>query len=155
MPSVLIVAGKNQSKPPATPNARGEAKDAVPAVRVLVVEDEAITAMGLELVLETLGYEVCGFAADAQEAVRQAASTTPDLILMDIRLANGSDGVQAAAEIRARHGIRSLFLTAHNDPATLERARNVSPFGILTKPYTRVQLGAALAAATRELRGDP
>jgi CheY-like chemotaxis protein len=79
----------------------------------------------------------------------------PDLVLMDIRLARGTDGIQAAGEIRARLGIGSLYLSAHTDAATLHRAQATRPLGFVAKPYTRVQLEAALRAAVAVLRGGP
>ncbi|WP_035693080.1 response regulator [Azospirillum halopraeferens] len=117
------------------------------ALRVLVVEDEAVAAMDLELVLEDLGYEPCGIASSAPEAVRLADATGPDLVIMDVRLADGTDGVDAANEIRRRLGVRAVFLTAHSDPVTLERIRTADPWEVLAKPYSRSQLAAALARA--------
>jgi len=117
----------------------------------MVVEDEAIAAMDLEMVLDDLGYEVCAVASSGTEAVRAAAAVKPDLILMDIRLANGTDGVEAARQILGGQGIRSIFLTAHNDPVTLERANGASPLDVLTKPYSRTRLITALHRAALEI----
>jgi DNA-binding NarL/FixJ family response regulator len=124
-------------------------------VRVLLVEDEILTALDIEHLVQQLGYEVCGIAASAPEAVRAADDLRPDLVLMDIRLARGTDGIQAAGEIRARLGIGSLYLSAHTDAATLHRAQATRPLGFVAKPYTRVQLEAALRAAVAMLRGGP
>lgn len=129
---------------PARCGAEGVPSKGRPA-RVLVVEDEAIAALDLEMLLEDLGYEPCGVAASAPEAVRLADATRPDLVLMDVRLAGGTDGVDAAIEIHRRHGVPVVFLTAHSDPATLERVRSANPRAILAKPYSRSQLAEALA----------
>jgi CheY-like chemotaxis protein len=98
---------------------------------------------------------VCGLAASAAEAVQAAEQWHPDLVLMDIRLAQGSDGIQAAADIRTRFGIASLYLSAHTDPGTRQRAQATQPLGFLTKPYTTVQLETAVRAAVARLRGGP
>src|SRR4051794_10567851 len=99
-------------------------------IRIVVVEDEAIAAMDLEMLLEELGYEVCDVVMSAPEAIRTAERSKPDLLLMDIRLADNTDGVTAALEIRARFGIRSVFLTAHTDAATMARVRAANPFAV-------------------------
>ena len=64
----------------------------------------------------------------------------PDLVLMDIRLSGARDGIEAAVEIRERHGIESIFVTANTDPATLQRARSINPLGVLHKPLTQAGL---------------
>jgi len=63
---------------------------------------------------------------------------------MDIRLAGEPDGISAAESIDRLHGVRSLFVTANTDPSTLERARRISPIGILHKPLNSRQLQEAL-----------
>ena len=126
-----------------------------PPVRVLLVEDEILTALDIEYIVQQLGYEVCGMAASAPEAVQAADDLRPDLVLMDIRLAHGTDGIQAAGEIRTRFGIASLYLSAHTDAATLNRAQATQPLGFIAKPYTQAQLEAALRAAVTMLRGSP
>jgi DNA-binding NarL/FixJ family response regulator len=124
-------------------------------VRVLLVEDEILTALDIEYLVQQLGYEVCGIAASAPEAVQAADELRPDLVLMDIRLARGTDGIQAAGEIRTRFDIASLYLSAHTDAATLNRAQATQPLGFIAKPYTQAQLEAALRAAVAVLRGGP
>ena len=130
-------------------------------VRVLLVEDEILTALDIEYLVQQLGYdqqlgyEVCGIAASAPEAVQAADDLRPDLVLMDIRLARGTDGIQAAGEIRTRFDIASLYLSAHTDAATLNRAQATQPLGFIAKPYTQAQLEAALRAAVTVLRGGP
>jgi DNA-binding NarL/FixJ family response regulator len=121
-------------------------------VRVLLVEDEILTALDIEYLVQQLGYEVCGIAASAPEAVQAADDLRPDLVLMDIRLARGTDGIQAAGEIRTRFDIASLYLSAHTDAATLNRAQATQPLGFIAKPYTQAQLEAALRAAVAVLR---
>ena len=90
---------------------------------ILVVEDERIVARGIEKQLKGLGYEVAGLASAGKEAVQLAAEVQPDLVLMDIRLSNEMDGVEAANQIRTWLHIPSVFLTAYSDEATLQRAK--------------------------------
>lgn len=123
--------------------------------RVLIVEDEYFVALEAEDSLTEAGFEVVGMAATAEEAVGMAEAGRPDLVLMDVRLAGARDGIDAAAEIRARLGIPSLFATAHSDAATRSRGDDVaSPLGWLAKPYTPGELAAAVAGAISRARPD-
>jgi two-component system, response regulator PdtaR len=71
-------------------------------MKVLIVEDELLIAMDLEMAVTTLGHDVCGIAASANDVIAQAGAHQPDVTLMDIRLSGGSSGVHAAREIYAR-----------------------------------------------------
>lgn len=130
--------------------------------RVLIVEDEAVTALDLSNELTGLGYEICGVVDTADDAVEMAVQERPALVLMDVRLANGGDGIETARVICSRHDTAIVFLTAHSDESTLARALDVSPFGYLIKPFRARDLKVAIdlavtkhsrdAAATRDLR---
>ena len=98
---------------------------------------EILTALDIEHLVQQLGYEVCGIAASAPEAVQTADDLRPDLVLMDIRLARGTDSIQAAGEIRTRFDIASLYLSAHTDAATLNRAQATRPLGSSPSPTPR------------------
>jgi CheY-like chemotaxis protein len=105
------------------------------SLRVLIVEDEVMIALGLESQVEDFGFEVCGVAASGEEAVVLAAQDRPDLILMDINLAGEMDGVEAARQIREELNVRIVFVTAYGGGAMLERVRAAVPDAtILTKP---------------------
>ena len=121
-------------------------------VRVFVVEDDALSAIVLNDLLELWGFEVCGMAGDAKTAIREAERYRPDFLLMDIRLAGQMDGVAAAQELRRRINVRSIFLTAHTDRATMQRVRETEPLDILAKPYSPDQLQATLNRALEQLR---
>lgn len=81
--------------------------------------------------------------------MRLAEELRPDLIVMDVRLSGGRDGIDAAVEIRAATGIRSVFATAYGDPATRARADLASPAGWVSKPYTIEALAAAIRSGLR------
>src|SRR6187397_2155197 len=102
--------------------------------RILIVEDEAIVAADLEDRLQHLGYNVVGKAVSAEEAIRMATDTKADLVLMDILLQGGADGVQAAEAIVNLHALPIVFLTAHADEQTVRRAQETEPFGYVIKP---------------------
>jgi len=124
--------------------------------RILIVEDEAITAMDLAMELEQLGYEVCGTADTVGSALEEVKEKDPHLVLMDIRLGEGGDGVEAAEQILAQHDTAVVFLTAHSDEATLARALAVSPFGYIVKPFRardlKIAVELALSKNAQDLR---
>lgn len=91
-------------------------------------------------------------AQAAPAAVASIARERPDLVLMDIRLADNTDGIAAAHEIRSRFGVRSVFVTAHTDRATVARVRETEPLGLLPKPYLPEQLRVTLRDAVDRLR---
>ena len=68
-------------------------------MRVLIVEDEALIGMHLAMLVAELGHDVCAIVASAGAAITQAAAHNPDVVLMDIRLAEGSSGIDAAREL--------------------------------------------------------
>ncbi len=117
------------------------------APRILVVEDEAIVAMALQARLENLGYAVVNVTASGEEAIVHAAELSPDLVLMDIRLAGAIDGIQAAEQIRVRYDIPVVYLTAYADQATLQRAKLTGPYSYLIKPVEESALHTAVEVA--------
>ena len=115
--------------------------------RILVVEDEAIVAKDVQSRLEGLGYAVPAIASSGEQAVRKAAETQPDLVLMDIRLKGEMDGVEAAGQVRDRFDIPVVYVTAYADDATLQRAKITQPFGYILKPFESRELHSAIEMA--------
>jgi two-component system cell cycle sensor histidine kinase/response regulator CckA len=107
---------------------------------VLIVEDERIIARDLQLTLRDLGYDAYAIASSTEEALARAAERVPDLVLMDIRLKGASDGIEAATLLKATYGSPVVYLTAHADDATLERAKVTEPHGYLVKPVRADEL---------------
>jgi two-component system, response regulator PdtaR len=116
-------------------------------MRVLIVEDEAIIALDLAMLVADFGHTVCGIAHSASGAIQQAAFQAPDLVLMDIRLANGSSGIDAAREIHARYGLRCIFLSANLDEPTKLTLAPLDPIGFIGKPVLPILLKRALDKA--------
>jgi two-component system, response regulator PdtaR len=114
------------------------------ALRLLIVEDEFYIALDIEALLAGLGHSTVGIAVSADQAVNICERERPDLVLMDIRLVGTRDGIDAAGEILARFGIRSVFITANTDPHTRHRAAAINPIGFLEKPLAVQSLRAAL-----------
>jgi DNA-binding NarL/FixJ family response regulator len=120
-------------------------------MRILIVEDDAIVAMHLAMLLTELGHEICGTAASAATAIDQAANRKPDIVLMDIRLAQGSNGIEAARELHARHCLRCIFLSANLDEQTKRALLPYQPIGFVGKPVLPILLVRALEKAQQTL----
>ena len=122
-------------------------------LRILIVEDEAVTAADLHDELIAQGYDVSGTAGTAEGALRLAAESPPDLVLMDIQLAGSGDGIHAASAMRGAE-IPVIFLTAHYDDRTLGRAKLAKPVGYITKPFEPHQLSVAIEIGIERHRSD-
>lgn len=103
--------------------------------KILVVEDEEIVVLDIRSALESSGYVVAATANSGDDAVMKATEVMPDLVLMDIVLKGPIDGIEAAEKIRTLFNIPVIYLTAHTDEATLQRAKVSQPFGYVVKPF--------------------
>ena len=127
-------------------------------IRILLVEDDAVSALCAREWLSHLGYEVLATLARGEEAVAQAAKLQPDLILMDITLAGAMNGIEAAEQIHQTQQIPIVFMSGHSDAETLTRAKRADPFGYLTKPYqleclkSTIEIALYKSAADSKLR---
>jgi len=121
-------------------------------VNLMLVEDERIVAFDLQRQLRGFGYHVSSVVASGEQALNRVAEERPDLVLMDIHLEGQMDGIEAASEIRARHRVPVVFLTAYAEDDTLRRALDSRPFGYLVKPCDARELHATIqmALARRE-----
>lgn len=114
--------------------------------RVLIVEDEALVAENLKDILTSKNYAVTGVAASGKEAIQRVNETTPDIILMDIRLRGDLDGIQTAIILQntSAQGIPLIFVTAHS-PQQFPHLSAIKPkYLYLTKPYSQEELLAAI-----------
>jgi DNA-binding NarL/FixJ family response regulator len=117
--------------------------------RILIVEDENITALDIRQTVQELGYEPVGLVAYGKDAIKHALTLHPDLILMDILLKGPIDGIQAAAAIRSQYPCPVIYLTAHADQSTIDRAKATEPAGYVLKPINDRELHAAIELALR------
>jgi diguanylate cyclase (GGDEF)-like protein/PAS domain S-box-containing protein len=119
----------------------------MPKASILVVEDERIVAMDIQNSLKNYGYVIAGEADRGEDAIEKALELHPDLVLMDIGLKGEMDGIEAAAQIRARFDLPVVFLTAFANQSTIERARESEPFGYILKPFEEHELVIAIEMA--------
>lgn len=113
--------------------------------QILIVEDETVVAMDMEGILDSLGYDVAEIVSSGEEAVQKAEEIHPDLVLMDILLEGDMDGIEAAQQISERFNIPVVYLTAHSDEKTLQRAKLTGPYGYIIKPFGEVRATIEMA----------
>src|SRR3989454_6161205 len=116
-------------------------------IQILVVEDESVVALDICKTLIALHYDVTAMASTVEEAIDQAASKRPDLVLMDIKLTGTMSGIEAAEEIQRRFNIPVIYLTAHSDSSTLQQAQITEPYGYCLKPFDEAELRVAIEMA--------
>ena len=116
-------------------------------MRVLIVEDSVIIAMHLANLVADLGHEVCACAASSSDAIAQAAALKPDVAIMDLRLAKGSSGLEAARVLYERQALRCIFVSGNLDEPTRAALVPYDPIDILAKPVRPRLLQRALKKA--------
>ncbi len=119
----------------------------MPDTTMLIVEDEVIVAADLARKLGRLGYMVCGSTTSGEDALALVREHRPDLVLMDISLAGEMDGVEAAEHIRRECDVPVIYLTAHADCTTLDRAKRTEPFGYIIKSFDERELESHIEMA--------
>ena len=116
-------------------------------MRVLIVENGAIIAMHLAKLVTDLGHEVCAYAASASDAIAQATAFKRDVAIMDLRLAKGSSGVDAARALYERHALRCIFVSGNLDEPTRAALLPYDSIDFLGKPVLPLLLQRALRKA--------
>ena len=125
--------------------ARREMEDSVKG-RIMVIEDEAIIAMDISSIVESMGHEVTGIARTRDQAVKLAKQTPPDMILADIQLADKSSGIDAVNDILGQMDeVPVVFITAF--PERLLTGERPEPAFLITKPYSEDQVQSAVSQA--------
>jgi DNA-binding LytR/AlgR family response regulator len=114
------------------------------SVKILVVEDDPHTATNIATFLSELGYDITAIVPSAEAAVLQLTENHPDLVLLDIQLNGGMDGIELGHILQDEHEIPVLFLTANADDATFNRAKEAKPYAFLPKPIVKLDLKRAL-----------
>lgn len=117
------------------------------SARVMVVEDDGLVASDVSSTLRSLGYEVVTDARTGEEATRAAREKGADLALVDVRLSGDLDGIEAGEILHREVGIPVVYVTAHADDVTRERARRTTPYGYLLKPFSDRELQVSVEVA--------
>jgi PAS domain S-box-containing protein len=104
--------------------------------RIVIVEDEPIIRTDIKSHLSSLEYDVLAAVPSGEEAIEKAEQLKPDLILMDILLSEKMDGIESAKIVMEKYDIPVVYLTAHAEDSTLQRARESAPYGYIVKPVS-------------------
>jgi len=115
--------------------------------KVLIVEDDEVTAMNLKMSLEKQGYDVVSISDTAIQAPNKIKVYNPQIVLVDISLQTSDDGIELARYIREKHQLPFIYLTAHTDSATINQAKQTEPYGYIVKPFDPNSLHATIQMA--------
>ncbi len=115
--------------------------------KILIVEDEILTAMRIEMDLTDLGYQVCGPVTTGEKAVQIVREENPDIVLLDIRLAGEINGVEAARQMRSFSKTSIIFMTGYSDETLKEEVMQLHPVAYLIKPTRTSEIESAIDSA--------
>jgi CheY-like chemotaxis protein len=116
--------------------------------RALIVEDETLFAMSLAVDVQALGFAHCDLAATGQDAFLKAMEDEPDIVLMDVNLEGGREGIEAARWLREVCDIPIVFITAYTDRDTVARIHEQVPGApVIAKSVYRGRLAQAVKEA--------
>ncbi len=116
-------------------------------IKVLIIEDDDVTALNLKMSLEKLGYEVLSQANDEISAQNKIKIYNPDIVLIDIGLKRNNEGIEIAHFIREKMPRPFIFLTAHSDTQILASAKQTEPYGYIVKPFDPLNLHTTIQMA--------
>lgn len=119
----------------------------MPASKVLIIEDDDVTALTLQMSLEKYGYEILSLAGDELSAQNKIKIYNPDIVLIDIGLKKHNGGIEIAHFIREKMPRPFIFLTAHSENAILSQAKKTEPYGYIVKPFDPVNLHTTIQMA--------
>lgn len=114
---------------------------------IVIVEDEVITQRYLQDIFAQQKVTVSGCFDNAEETLEALKSIDCDMILMDINIKGPVDGIQLAKKILETHTLPVIFITAHNDDATLEELLELAPYGFIGKPFSSKEILVTLRIA--------
>lgn len=122
--------------------------------KILVVEDNPISGEDFKRRLKVLGYSVAGPVLKGENVIQTVAEENPDLILMDIRLKGEMNGIEAATKVRNHYQTPVIYLTAHADRETVQRAKQTEPYGYMVKPFDDKELRSSIEIALYKKEAD-
>lgn len=123
--------------------------------QILIVDDDRTTASVMQLYLEKFGFVVSDIVSSGADAVDRTRSQKPDLILMDINLGKGLDGIDTAEVIMNNFHVPVIYVTSHSDDKTLERAKQTNAYGYINKPLRDTDLKTTIRLALDKNKAIP
>lgn len=113
-------------------------------MRVLLVDDDQLIRFVHQMFIERAGHEVVGVAEEETQAVRMALELKPDVVVMDIRLEDGTNGISAMRTIQQTLNIPAIYISGNSDNKTIEDAEKTIMKAFLVKPVTRDEIAKAI-----------
>ena len=123
-------------------------------LKLLIVEDELIIAEDMKIMLEEIGYIVSGIAISFDEAVDNIELHNPDMVMIDINLVGGKDGIELAQYINQHSRTPFIFTTSYADKNTIERAKDTHPYAYLIKPFEKKNLFSSIEIALSNAKSE-
>lgn len=121
-------------------------------LKILIVEDEAVCAMLLVHYLAEMGHIACGIVSRGADAIEAAREMSPDVVLMDIRLTDAVNGVEAAEKIMLFNpGISFIFMSAYSGDDVALRAKGLNPVAYLCKPFEFADMREAVETVEKRM----
>jgi two-component system, response regulator PdtaR len=117
--------------------------------KILIVEDNAIVALETKERLKKLRYSIAGVVGTGQDAITMARTSCPDLILMDINLKGGMDGITVVEQVSSFCPAPVIYITAYSNEGIRERAMKTSPVAFLIKPFREQELYSSIEKALK------
>ncbi|KWT85549.1 ATP-binding protein [Candidatus Magnetominusculus xianensis] len=114
---------------------------------ILIVDDEVVVSLEIKKLLQGWGYKVCGTVGTGEDALNKIEEAMPDLVLMDINLRGGIDGIETSKLIKDKYKIPIIYLTAYIDYSILKRVEKTNPYGYILKPFNESELYAVIKIA--------
>jgi len=119
----------------------------MPIAKVLIIADDKQTVKNIKSSLEKLDFIPCGEINNTTDALKLTAELKPDLLLIDTKLNEYEDGIEAARLLSIKYGIPHVFISNEKDLDTIERSKSTQPYGYLLKPVNSRDLNACLRMA--------
>ena len=115
--------------------------------KIIITEDDEITALNLNLSLQKQGYNVVAICDEAVCTKNKISKLEPDLVIIDISLQESNDGIELAKFIKEKYDIPFIFLTSYSDDEIIEQAKRTEPYGYIVKPFDPASLHATIQMA--------
>jgi DNA-binding NarL/FixJ family response regulator len=115
-------------------------------MRILLVDDDQLIRFVHQMFIERAGHVVVGVAEEESQAVALALELKPDVVIMDIRLENGSNGISAMKTIQQTLDIPAIYISGNSDTRTLDEAEQTIMKSFLVKPVTQDEIAKALSS---------
>ncbi|SHN13223.1 two component transcriptional regulator, LytTR family [Cyclobacterium lianum] len=123
-------------------------------IRIMIIEDDLVLATHLAQQLNNTGYQVSGIKTNGPDAILHFEKFQPQLLLVDIGLGGGMDGIETVSRIQEENDTTVIFLTGNDDQAHFEKARETQPFAFISKPFNFNELLRTLALATARMEAE-